>query len=76
MVPSCIAGLSVTYPASSKAWPFSDADSTKLFTRTCEEAWNSGLFFGGTKSSPAKFQALAVNTMHEMIQSGEITIRT
>ena len=57
-----------------RAGPFTRSDWLKVFTRTCREAWDQGLFPSKGEANVAAYSALFVKTAREMARSGDITV--
>lgn len=73
-VPICVA-TALAGVAASGSYPFSQADSSKLFTEVCGQAWDKGLVKSDGSADTAAVQALAAKIARQMVASGEITIQ-
>jgi hypothetical protein len=74
LVPICVASAQQSVVADN-SYPFSQADSTKIFTRVCGEAWDKGLVSSDGTTDTAAVQDLAVKITRQMVNSGEVTVR-
>jgi len=74
IVPICVA-TAISRVAGAPNYPFTLADSTKLFTRVCGAAWDKGYVKTDGSTDSAAVQALATQITHEMIASGEVKVR-
>lgn len=74
LVPICVASA-LASTAGDSSYPFSRADSVKIFTRVCGEAWDKGLVSPDGTTDTAAVQDLAVKITRQMVNSGEVTVR-
>jgi hypothetical protein len=74
IVPICVAAA-IAGVADEPNYPFTRADSIKLFTRVCGEAWDQGYVKTDGSTDSAAVRALAAKITHEMINSGQVTVR-
>jgi len=74
LVPICVASAEQSV-AGDSSYPFTQADSVKIFTRVCTEAWDKGLVHLDGSTDTAAVQALAVQITRQMVNSGEVTVR-
>jgi hypothetical protein len=74
IVPICVAAATAGV-AGDPSYPFNQADSTKLFTRVCGEAWDKGYVKTDGSTDSTAVRALAAKITHEMINSGQVTVR-
>ena len=73
VVPICIATAQAGVAANPQ-YPFSAADSLKIFTRVCAQAWDNGLVSESGGTNTAAVQALAAKTVRQMVRAGQITV--
>jgi hypothetical protein len=74
IVPICVA-TAISRTAGVPSYPFTVADSTKLFTRVCGAAWDKGYVRTDGSTDTAAVQALATQITHQMVASGEVKVR-
>ena len=73
LVPVCVAG-SLASPHN-RSLPYSRADTRKLLTRICGQAWSHGLLHADGSVDTAALAALGTSISRQMLASGEITVR-
>jgi len=73
LVPVCVAG-SLASPHN-QSLPYSKADTRKLLTRICRQAWSHGLLHADGSVDTAALAALGTKISRQMLASGEITVR-
>ena len=70
LVPVCVAG-SLASPHN-QALPYSKADTRKLLTRICRQAWSHGLLHADGSVAAAALAALGTKISRQMLASGQI----
>ena len=70
LVPVCVAG-SLASPHN-QSLPYSKADTRKLLTRICREAWSHGLLHSDGSVDSVALAALGTKISRQMLASGEI----
>ena len=70
VVPVCVAG-SLASPHN-QSLPYSQADTRKLLTRICRQAWAHGLLHADGSVDSAALAALGTRISRQMLASGEI----
>ena len=73
LVPVCVAG-SLASPHN-QSLPYSKADTRKLLTRICRQAWSHGLLRADGSVDTAALAALGTSISRQMLASGQITVR-
>jgi hypothetical protein len=73
LVPVCVAG-SLASPHN-QSLPYSKADTRKLLTRICRQAWSHGLLHADGSVDTAALAALGTSISRQMLASGQITVR-
>jgi hypothetical protein len=73
LVPVCVAG-SLASPHN-QSLPYSTADTRKLLTRICRQAWSHGLLHADGSVDTAALAALGTSISRHMLASGQITVR-
>jgi len=73
LVPVCVAG-SLASPHN-QSLPYSKADTRKLLTRICRQAWSHGLLHADGSVDTAALAALGTSISRHMLASGQITVR-
>lgn len=71
LVPVCVAG-SLASPHN-QSLPYSKADTRKLLTRICQQAWSHGLLHADGSVDSAALAALGTKISRQMLASGQIT---
>ncbi len=71
LVPVCVAG-SLASPHN-QSLPYSEADTRKLLTRICRQAWSHGLLHADGSVDSAALAALGTKISRQMLASGQIT---
>ena len=71
LVPVCVAG-SLASPHN-QSLPYSKADTRKLLTRICRQAWAHGLLHADGSVDSAALAALGTRISRQMLASGQIT---
>jgi hypothetical protein len=71
LVPVCVAG-SLASPHN-QSLPYSKADTRKLLTRICRQAWAHGLLHADGSVNSAALAALGTRISRQMLASGQIT---
>ncbi len=71
LVPVCVAG-SLASPHN-QSLPYSNADTRKLLTRICQQAWSHGLLHADGSVDSAALAALGTRISRQMLASGQIT---
>jgi hypothetical protein len=70
LVPVCVAG-SLASPHN-QSLPYSKADTRKLLTRICRQAWSHGLLHADGSVDSAALAALGTKISRQMLASGQI----
>jgi hypothetical protein len=71
LVPVCVAG-SLASPHN-QSLPYSKADTRKLLTRICRQAWSHGLLHADGSVDSAALAALGTSISRQMLASGQIS---